>query len=370
MMMHIHSRWRRLQPAGSRLVSTGGGPKRRDESRRLTHECVRHIAWLAALLAGAAFAQQNSAPQAPAEIRVEPVRGHIYLIAGAGGNIIASIGSDGVLLVDSGLAQNADKVLASINQLNREIANKGGLPTTTVIPPKPIRYIINTHLHPDHTGGNEKISKAGRTITGGNVTGEFGDAAEGATVVAQQAVLDRMSAIKPPVPFAALPEDTYHDDMKLSHFFNGEAVILQHMPAAHTDGDTLVYFRGSDVIATGDIFTTTSYPFLDLQNGGGIQGELNALNHILDLAVAEFRTEGGTLIVPGHGRICDIADVAYYRDMVTIVRDRVQAMMKKDMSLDQIKASKPTADWDPRYGSGDRFVEAVYRSLNNSPSKK
>jgi glyoxylase-like metal-dependent hydrolase (beta-lactamase superfamily II) len=314
----------------------------------------------AAALVAAGWAQQ----QQNAEVRIEPVRGHIYLIAGAGGNIIASMGPDGVLLVDSGLSQNADKVLAAINKLNVEIANRGGLPTTTVVPPKPIRYIINTHLHADHTGGNEKIAKAGKTITGGNVTGEFGDAAEGATIVAQQAVLDRMGQAKPALPFAALPEDTYHDDKKLSHYFNGEAVILQHMPAAHTDGDTLVYFRGSDVIATGDIFVTTSYPFIDLQNGGSVQGELAALNHIMDMAVAEFRTEGGTLIVPGHGRIADIADVAYYRDMVTIVRDRIQDMIKRDMTLDQVKASKPTADWDPRYGSPDRFVEGVYRSLS------
>jgi glyoxylase-like metal-dependent hydrolase (beta-lactamase superfamily II) len=316
--------------------------------------------YLMLAVAAAAWAQQ----QQNAEVRIEPVRGHIYLIGGAGGNIIASMGPDGVLLVDSGLSQNADKVLAAINKLNVEIANRGGLPTTTTVPPKPIRYIINTHLHGDHTGGNEKIAKAGKTITGGNVTGEFGDAAEGATIVAQQAVLDRMGQAKPALPFAALPEDTYHDDKKLSHYFNGEAVILQHMPAAHTDGDTLVYFRGSDVIATGDIFVTTSYPFIDLQNGGSVQGELAALNHIMDMAVAEFRTEGGTLIVPGHGRIADIADVAYYRDMVTIVRDRIQDMIKRDMTLEQVKASKPTADWDPRYGSPDRFVEGVYRSLS------
>jgi cyclase len=318
------------------------------------------------MTAGAALGFSQPASN-NAQIRIEPIRGHMYLIAGAGGNIIASVGADGVLLVDSGLAQNADKVLEAINTLNRQIANAGGLPTTTAVPPKPIRYIINTHLHPDHTGGNEKISKAGRTVTGGNVTGEFGDAAEGATIVAQQAVLDRMSQIKPPLPFAALPEDTYHDDMKLSHFFNGEAVVLLHQPAAHTDGDTFVWFRGSDVIATGDVFVTTSYPFIDLQNGGSIQGELAALNRLLDLAVAEFRTEGGTLVIPGHGRITDIADVAYYRDMVTIVRDRVQDMIKRDMTLDQVKAAKPTADWDPRYGSGDRFVEAVYKSLMNPP---
>jgi cyclase len=326
----------------------------------------QRIVCLLACAATLCLAQQNGGN---AQIRIEPIRGHMYLIGGAGGNIVASIGPDGVLLVDSGLAENADKVLDALNLLNRQIGNAGGLPTTTVIPPKPIRYIINTHLHRDHTGGNEKIAKAGRTITGGNVNFEFGDATEGATVVAQQAVLDRMSRVKPPLPFAALPEDTYHEDMKLSHFFNGEAVVLLHQPVAHTDGDSFVWFRGSDVIATGDIFSNASYPFIDLENGGSIQGELAALNRLLDVAVAEFRTEGGTLVIPGHGRICDIADVAYYRDMVTIVRDRVQDMIKRDMSLDQIKAAKPTADWDPRYGSGDRFVEAVYRGLTSAPKR-
>ena len=313
-----------------------------------------------ACAAGLGLAQQQGSNT---QIRIEPIRGHMYLIGGAGGNIVASIGPDGVLLVDSGLADNADKVLDALNRLNRQVANAGGLPTTTVIPPKPIRYIINTHLHADHTGGNEKIAKAGRTITGGNVTGEFGDAAEGATVVAQQAVLDRMSQAKPPIPFAALPEDTYHEDMKLSHFFNGEAVVLLHQPAAHTDGDSFVWFRGSDVIATGDIFSNTSYPFIDLQNGGSIQGELAALNRLLDLTVAEFRTEGGTLVIPGHGRICDIADVAYYRDMVTIVRDRVQDAIKRGLSLDDAKKANFTIDFDAKYGSGDGFVEAVYKSL-------
>jgi len=162
----------------------------------------------------------------------------------------------------------------------------------------------------------------------------------------------------------AWPTETYYkDSMKLSHFFNGEGVRLIHMPNAHTDGDSLVYFRGSDVLTTGDIFVTTGYPFIDLERGGSVQGILNALNYILDLVIPEFRTEGGTLIIPGHGRISDTADVAYYRDMVTIVRDRVQASIKKGMTLEQVKASRPTADWDPRYGSGDRFVEGVYRSL-------
>jgi cyclase len=315
-------------------------------------------------LAGA-LAIVGLAGLAPAqEIQIERVRGHIYLIAGAGGNIVASVGPDGVLLVDSGIAQAADKVLTAINQLSRQL-NAQGQPVTSVAPTKPIRYIINTHVHADHTGGNEKIAKAGKTITGGNVTGEFADAAEGATVIAQQRVLDRMSdpSNKPLVPFAALPSDAFREDMKLSHFFNGEGVHIIHIPAAHTDGDSMVWFRGSDVVATGDIFLNTTYPFIDWERGGSVQGILDGLNRFLDLAIPEFRTEGGTLFVPGHGRICDTADVAYYRDMVTIVRDRIQDMIQRDMTLEQVKAANPTADWDPRYGSPDQFVEGVYRSL-------
>ena len=289
------------------------------------------------------------------QVHILPVQGNVYMLVGAGSNIAVQVGKDGVLLVDTSFAPMADKVLAAIRTLSD----------------KPIRYIINTHVHPDHIGGNEKLAKAGKSIVGGNFVANVGvGAADSAAIIAHENVLNRMSAptgTSPPSPSAAWPTDTYVTGSK-DLFFNAEAVQLFHEANAHTDGDSMVFFRRSDVVVTGDIFTPATYPFIDLARGGNIQGIVKALNHIIEITVPADKQEGGTYVIPGHGRLCDEADVVEYRDMVTIIRDRIQDSLKKGMTLAQVKESKPTRDYDPLYAPGDqqaadRFVEGVYNSL-------
>jgi cyclase len=302
---------------------------------------------LGALVALAAAGAQAQAP-APGELAAWHVRDGIYMLVGEGGNTTVHVGDDGVLVVDTKLAAASDALLAAI----REISDK------------PIRYVINTHWHVDHVGGNELIAKSG------NVSGAIADAGEGAAVIAHENVLTRMSAGENPPPFAALPTVTLFTPRK-DIYFNGEAVEILHQPAAHTDGDSMVFFRRSDVISTGDVFTTTGYPVIRPEDGGGIDGVIAALNRIIELTVPEEKQEGGTLVIPGHGRLCDEADVVEYRDMVTIIRDRIKSMIDLGLSLRQAQAAKPTADYDGRYGatSGrwttEQFVAAAYESLKN-----
>jgi len=303
------------------------------------------------------------------DIEIVPVRGHIYMLVGAGANITLSVGPDGVFMVDAGLPQMTDKVIAAVQKLSQDL-QKAGQPLKSYPPPKPIRYLANTTISPDHTGGNVKIAEAGKTFTGGNVAADLnsGLANDNAAILSTEKAMLRLVEAK--MPGNGQPTETYVKGvMKLSHFFNGEGIELVHMPDATTDGDSVVVFRGSDVISAGDIFDMSSFPYIDMAKGGTIQGELAALNRLDDMMEAEFRSEGGTLIIPGHGRFGDLADLAYYRDMVAIIRDRVQWMMKKDMTLAQIKAAKPTEDWDGRFGKNpnwtpDMFVEAIYKGLS------
>jgi cyclase len=281
------------------------------------------------------------------EIRTLPVQGNIYMLVGAGANITVQTGHDGVLVVDTQYAPLSEKILAAIRTLS-----KG-----------PIRYVINTTYDDDHTGGNEPIRKAGSTIAGGNVAGDIKDAAEGAQIIAQDNVLQRLTK----APSGAWPTSTFLSDEK-KLFFNGEGIEIIHQPAAHSDGDSIVFFRRSDVISVGDIFTTSSYPVIDVAGGGTIQGLIDGLNHLVDMIIPVYGQEGGTLVIPGHGRLSDLGDVINCREMTTIIRDRVQDMIKKGMTLEQVKAARPTRDYDPLYGSvpgwtTDMFVEAVYKTL-------
>jgi len=282
---------------------------------------------------------------ASTEVQVLPVQKSVYLLASAAGNIAVQIGDDGVLLVDAGAAPMAQQLFAAIRTISK----------------KPIHTIINTHLHGDHTGGNAALFKLG---SGGP---------QAPRVMGHENVYNRMIeaavAANANTPTSAFPMNAYFTPTR-DFFLNGEAIVLHHVPAAHTDGDTLVHFRGSDVLSTGDVFTPDLYPVIDLENGGSVNGEIAALNRILELTVPAKFQEGGTYVIPGHGRICDEAEVVEYRDMVTIIRDRVADLVKKGLTLQQVKAARPTRDYDAEYGTDtgfwttEMFVEAVYRTIN------
>ena len=281
---------------------------------------------------------------ASGEVKSVHVQGNVHMIVGAGANIAVQVGEDGVLVVDTGNAGTSDKVLAAIKEL---------------APGKEIRWVINTGMDANHTGGNEQISKAGRTVNG-NI----------AAIVAHENTAARM--IKAGVADAARPFNTYFEASR-DFPFNGEPIVLYHDDASSDDTGTMVMFRRSDVIAAGDLFGTDAYPVIDVANGGSIDGTIAGLNRMLDLTVpSKMLEEGGTYVIPGHGRISDEHDVAMYRDMLVIIRDRIKNMVEKKMTLEQVKAARPTLDYDGRYGSDAgpwttaMFIEAIYREMSGS----
>ena len=294
------------------------------------------------------------------EVRALHVQGQVYMLVSADGNMVVQAGPDGVLVVDTLTASLSTPVLAAIRSISD----------------KPIHFIVNTQDDAEHTGGNEALAKAGPTRPDRSplTNGLGGNAAGTTSIIAHENVLARMSAATSG-PAArsreSWPTDTYFEDQN-DLFFNQEAVQVLYQPHAHADGDSIVFFRRSDVIVAGDLYSTTSYPIFDTSRGGSINGVIAALNRIIKLAVPGDTAEGGTMIVPGHGRLSDEIDVVEYRNMLTIVRDRIQALIADGKTLEQVRSAQPTLDYDGRYGaasgpaSPDAFVAAVYESLRRS----
>ena len=291
--------------------------------------------------------------RATAEIKVFPLRSNVFMLVGPEGNTTVQVepatrppripgfyqGTYGVVVVDTQSAAQGAALRAAVRRLS----------------PGPLRFVINTHIHADRVGGNEALAKPESGSRGGDPT----------LIVSHENVLLKL-AEEGRVPQGGLPTDTFLDVKEI--WLNGEAIQLFHQPNAHTDGDTIVYFRKSDVISAGDLYVTTTYPVIDAAHGGSVQGVIDGLNRILDIAIPENSGEGGTLIVPGQGRLSDESDVVEYRNMVVMIRDRIQDLVKKGMTLAQVKAARPTLDYDFRYGTNrawttDMFVEAIYGEI-------
>lgn len=294
---------------------------------------------------------KNDAAAPTGALRVLQVREDVYLIAGAGANIVVQIGSQGVIVVDTGAAAYANEVLATIKRLTD----------------RPIRYILNTGPEADHVGGNEVLAKAGVAF-GQNAAGPNAPTPH-APIVATLGVLQRMSVAN--YSDGAWPTQTLFNQKLKTLYLNGQGIEI-FTKNGISDANAVVLFRGSDVLVTGGIFDVTRFPVIDLANGGSIQGEIDALNDLIDLAIPNAPLtwlDGGTTVVPARGRLCQQAELVEYRDMLTIIRDRVRHEIEQGKTLEQIKQAKPAGGYAPRYGSDqgswttDMFIEAVYRSL-------
>ncbi len=298
------------------------------------------------------------ATPAAGEVEVLPVQGKVHVIIGAGGNITVHSGDDGVLIVDTGLASMTPKVLAALKTVST----------------RPLRYIVNTTEFDEYIGGNSVIADTGEIIP--FRAPDYTAGPQGALDITRASVISYYTLLHrvagpagkaPRIPEDGWPDNTYSIPQKRL-YFNDEPVIITHIPS-NTDSNSVVLFRKSDVVSAGGLLDLTTYPVIDVTGGGSIQAIVDGLNRLIDITVPASHAGGGTLVVPGHGRIADHAEVVYYRDMTTIIRDRVADMVKKGMTLAQVKAARPSRDYDARYGkqtgpwTTDMFVEAVYQSL-------
>jgi glyoxylase-like metal-dependent hydrolase (beta-lactamase superfamily II) len=300
----------------------------------------------------------SAPPVTDGEVHPLHVQGNVWMLAGPAGNTAVSIGDDGVLVVDTMTAALADTLIAGIRRIAGDT---------------PIRYIVNTQTAGEHTGGNVTVAAAGQSIVGGNFTGD----ASVATILAHENVLGRMTRSQGTpgeVPADAWPDETFFT-RKHEMYFNGEGIELLYQPNAHSDGDVLVYFRKSDVIVAGDVFVTTTFPEVKVAQGGTLDGVVASLNRIIDLTIPRDKQEGGTYVIPGHGRLADEADVVEYRDMVTIIRDRLKDAIDRGLTLEQVKAARLLLDYEDRYGtdpswSGTAFLEAAYAGMRTAPFER
>ena len=287
------------------------------------------------------------------DIHSWPLRNRVYLLAGDGANIVVQVGDEGAFVVDTGSGRLADKTVAAIGRLTE----------------RPIQFIANTSARSEHTGGNGTLRRAGAdpSVRGSFFSMQFADAGVGATIMAHQNVQNRMTARQ--APAGSVPSDTFLADRRRT-FHNDDAIEMLWEPNAITDGDSIVHFRQADVIVAGDLFTTTAFPVIDVENGGTVQGEIAALNDIVNRTVYRHEGEGGTIVVPGHGYVSDEHEVVEYRDMIAIVRDRVRSMIRNGATLEQVRVARPAADYETRYGAAsgawttEMFVAAVYRDLS------
>jgi len=288
-------------------------------------------------------------------IEIVHVQKNIYMLVGGGANVTVQIGDEGVLLVDSGSQGQTDKILAAIRHLTR----------------KPLRYLINTSADRDHTEGNALIVTAAGGLARAFAAAEGRPQSVGIHTLSSENAANHMRASspnRPPLDSAAIPVSTFFTGEN-DFYANGEPIVLLQAAHAHTDGDVLVFFRGSDVISTGDFFRTDGYPVIDRARGGTYQGVLDALNAVIDLAVPERNSMGGTRIIPGHGFIGNEIEVLEYRDMLTVIRDRVRKMVNERMTLEQVKAAHPTLDYDGFWGrraemTGAKLIEILYAELS------